>query len=72
MTRTCCENLAAILEEAGSSMGKVVRVGVYLADMKDFAEMNAEYEKWFTHKPSRTTIAVRELPKGVKVSIRRF
>ena len=36
--------------------------------MNDFVEMNAEFEKWFSHKPARTTVAVRTLPKGVKVS----
>jgi enamine deaminase RidA (YjgF/YER057c/UK114 family) len=42
---------------------------VFLSDMKHFAEMNGEYEKWFTHKPARTCVAVRELPKGVDVEI---
>lgn len=37
--------------------------------MKHFGEMNGEYEKWFTHKPARTCVAVRELPKGVDVEI---
>lgn len=41
---------------------------VFLTDMKDFAEMNAEYEKWFSHKPARTCVAVYQLPKGVPVS----
>lgn len=36
--------------------------------MKDFAEMNGEYEKWFKHKPARTCVAVYQLPKGVPVS----
>lgn len=42
---------------------------VFLTDMKDFAEMNTEYEKWFTHKPARTCVAVHQLPKGVPVEI---
>jgi 2-iminobutanoate/2-iminopropanoate deaminase len=37
--------------------------------MKDFAEMNAEYEKWFAHRPARTCVAVHQLPKGVPVEI---
>lgn len=41
---------------------------VYLTDMEYFQEMNAEYEKWFSHKPARSCIAVKQLPKGVKVS----
>lgn len=68
-TKQCCENLKAILEAAGSEIPKVVRVGVFLTDMANFAGMNAEYEKWFTHKPARTCVAVRELPKGVDVEI---
>ena len=68
-TRQCCTNLQAILEEAGSSIQKVVRCGVYITDMEYFQEMNAEYEKWFGHKPARSCIAVKQLPKGVKVEI---
>ncbi len=40
-----------------------------MSDMKHFSEMNGEYEKWFSHKPARTCVAVRELPKGVDVEI---
>jgi 2-iminobutanoate/2-iminopropanoate deaminase len=42
---------------------------VFLTDMADFAEMNATYEKFFTHKPARSTVAVAQLPKGVPVEI---
>ena len=42
---------------------------VFLDDMANFAEMNAEYEKWFTHKPARTCVAVKTLPKGVPVRL---
>ncbi|KAK4941179.1 hypothetical protein LTR10_018852 [Elasticomyces elasticus] len=68
-TEQCCKNLEAILKAAGSEISKVVKCGVFLSDMKHFAEMNGEYEKWFTHKPARTCVAVRELPKGVDVEI---
>ena len=68
LTRQCCLNLEAILKEAGSGIEKVVKVGVFLDDMAHFQEMNAEYEKWFVHKPARTCVAVRTLPKGVPVS----
>ncbi|ERF73520.1 hypothetical protein EPUS_07725 [Endocarpon pusillum Z07020] len=68
-TAMCCRNVKAVLEAAGSDIEKVVRVGVFLTDMKDFAEMNAEYEKWFTQKPARTCVAVHQLPKGVPVEI---
>ena len=72
ITRQCCKNVKAVLDEAGSGIEKVVRAGVFLADMQDLNEMNVEYEKWFSHKPARTCVAVRELPKGVKVSERVF
>ncbi|RMZ92035.1 hypothetical protein DV736_g708, partial [Chaetothyriales sp. CBS 134916] len=69
VTRQCCKNVEAILKAGGSSIDKVVRVGVFLADMEYFAEMNKEYEQWFAHKPARACVAVRELPKSVKVEI---
>ncbi|RMZ81573.1 hypothetical protein DV737_g2485, partial [Chaetothyriales sp. CBS 132003] len=69
LTRQCCKNVEAILNAGGSSIDKVVRVGVFLADMEYFGEMNAEYEKWFAHKPARACVAVRELPKSAKVEI---
>ncbi|EXJ85369.1 endoribonuclease L-PSP [Capronia coronata CBS 617.96] len=68
-TEQCCKNIKAIVEAAGSEMTKVVKVNIFLADMKFFAEMNGEYEKWFGHKPARSCVAVRELPKGVDVEI---
>ncbi|KAK5047937.1 hypothetical protein LTR84_006126 [Exophiala bonariae] len=68
-TAQCIKNLKAILEEAGSEIGKIVRVGVFLSDMQHFKEMNGEYEKWFTHKPARTCVAVKQLPLGVDVEI---
>jgi protein pelota len=42
---------------------------VFLTDMKDFAEMNGMYEQYFSHKPARSCVAVKELPKGVPVEI---
>lgn len=42
---------------------------VFLTDMANFAEMNATYEKFFTHKPARSCVAVAQLPKGVPVEI---
>ncbi|KKA26131.1 hypothetical protein TD95_004828 [Thielaviopsis punctulata] len=69
LTAQCCKNLSAVLEEAGSSLAKVVKVNIFLADMDDFATMNAEYEKWFSHKPARSCVAVKTLPKNVKVEI---
>lgn len=64
------KNLAAILEAAGSGLDRVVRVGVFLADMADFAAVNEVYERHFTEPyPARTTVAVRELPSGLRVEM---
>ncbi|KAH6898673.1 endoribonuclease L-PSP [Thelonectria olida] len=68
-TRQCCSNLKAVLEEAGSEMTKVVKVNIFLSDMDHFAPMNAEYEQWFSHKPARSCVAVKTLPKNVDVEI---
>ncbi|WQF78173.1 Putative YjgF/YER057c/UK114 family, RutC-like superfamily protein [Colletotrichum destructivum] len=68
-TKQCIANLEAVLVEAGSSIQKVVKVNIFLADMGSFAEMNGEYEKWFTHKPARSCVAVKTLPKNVDVEI---
>ncbi|KAI0993741.1 hypothetical protein K3495_g14443 [Podosphaera aphanis] len=69
MTELCIKNIAAILTEAGSSIDRVVKVNVFLTTMDNFAEMNGTYEKWFKHKPARSCVAVKELPKGVPVEI---
>ncbi|KAL2269936.1 hypothetical protein VTJ83DRAFT_2120 [Remersonia thermophila] len=68
-TAQCIANLKAVLEEAGSSLDKVVKVNAFLTDMANFADMNEEYAKWFTHKPARSCVAVKQLPKGVDVEI---
>jgi 2-iminobutanoate/2-iminopropanoate deaminase len=69
MTELCINNLSAVLQAAGSSIGKVVKVNVFLTSMESFAEMNSVYEKHFTHKPARSCVAVYQLPKGVPVEI---
>jgi len=69
MTELCIQNLTAVLLEANSSLSKVVKVNVFLTTMEHFAEMNTTYEKFFTHKPARSCVAVKELPKGVPVEI---
>jgi 2-iminobutanoate/2-iminopropanoate deaminase len=53
----------------GEECTVLIELQVFLTDMANFAEMNAEYEKWFTHKPARTCVAVYQLPKGVPVEI---
>jgi len=63
-------NLTQILEAAGSSLAKVVRSGVFLKNMNDFAAMNEAYGKYFTTAPpARTTVEVARLPKDVLVEI---
>ncbi|PNY23597.1 2-iminobutanoate/2-iminopropanoate deaminase [Tolypocladium capitatum] len=68
-TKQCCQNLEAVLKEAGSSIPKVVKCSIFLSDMAHFAEMNSVYEQWFAHKPARSCVAVKTLPKNVDVEI---
>ncbi|TGO79381.1 hypothetical protein BELL_0034g00140 [Botrytis elliptica] len=68
-TEAVLKNLQEVLVTAKSSLDRIVKVQVFLTDMKDFAEMNQEYEKWITHKPARSCVAVKELPKGVNIEI---
>lgn len=69
-TRQVFANLAAVLSQAGSSLGQVVKTTVFLADMDDFALMNEIYAQAFgDHKPARSTVAVKTLPKNAKVEI---
>jgi 2-iminobutanoate/2-iminopropanoate deaminase len=69
-TRRVLENLQAVLAAAGSDLNKVMKTTIYLADMADFAAVNAVYAEYFpTEPPARATVAVRELPKGAKVEI---
>lgn len=69
-TRQVLENIKAILEAAGTSMERVVKVNVYLADINDFAAMNAVYAEYFpSAPPARTTIQAAALPLGLLVEI---
>jgi 2-iminobutanoate/2-iminopropanoate deaminase len=70
-TEQCLKNIQAILEAAGSSLQHVLRCGVFLIDIDEFARMNAVYARMFgDHRPARTTVAVSELPgPGLKVEI---
>jgi 2-iminobutanoate/2-iminopropanoate deaminase len=64
------DNLKAVLEAAGSSLDRVVKTTVYLADMNEFAAMNEIYAKYFgATKPARATVQVARLPRDVKVEI---
>lgn len=64
-----CRNVKAIVEAAGTDMDHVVKTTCFLADIKDFAAFNEVYAKYFTSKPARSCVAVRDLPKGVGCEI---
>ena len=59
------KNIQALLESQNAAFTDVVKTTCFLADMKDFAAFNGVYEKYFTGKPARSCVAVKELPKGV-------
>ncbi len=64
------KNLYYVLEAAGSQFTDVIKTNIYLEDMRDFEAMNEIYAYHFKeHKPARSTVAVRSLPKGVKIEI---
>jgi 2-iminobutanoate/2-iminopropanoate deaminase len=69
-TERVLQNIAGVLEEAGSSFRHVVKTTVFLANMDDFAAMNEVYAGAFgDHRPARSTVAVKTLPKNVLVEI---
>ena len=69
-TNQCLKNLKAILEEAGYTIENIVKCGVFLKDMNDFAAVNEVYAEYFdVHKPARFCIAAAGLPKDAKVEI---
>lgn len=69
-TRQVLTNLKAVLAAAGSSLDRVVKTTVFLADMGDFAAMNAVYAEFFTAAPpARSTVQVARLPRDVRVEI---
>ena len=64
-----CKNVGAILEAAGSGFDKVVKTTCFLADIADFAAFNEVYARYFTSKPARSCVAVKDLPKGALCEI---
>ncbi|TLD82101.1 RidA family protein [Helicobacter sp. MIT 05-5293] len=69
-TTQVLENLKAILESAGSSLQNVIKTTVFLQNMEDFESLNRIYAQYFDpHKPARSTIAVKTLPKNALVEI---
>ena len=68
-TKQVCENLKAVLKAAGAELKDVVKTTIFLADINDFNAVNEVYGEYFSHKPARSTVAVKDLPKGAKVEI---
>ena len=64
-----CKNVEAILTSSGSGLEFVFKTTCFLANMTDFAEFNQVYARYFTSKPARSCVAVKELPKGVLCEI---
>lgn len=68
-TEQVCKNIVELLKAAGSDVTKVVKTTCFLRNMEDFAAFNGVYAQYFTGKPARSCVAVRELPKNVLVEI---
>ena len=68
-TEQVMQNLGAVLAQAGSSFEKAVKTTCFLADISDFSAFNAIYAKYFITCPARSCVAVKDLPKGVKVEV---
>ena len=69
-THQCLKNLVAIIEEAGFTLENVVKCGIFLKDMNDFATVNEVYAEYFnSHRPARFCVEVSRLPKDAKVEI---
>lgn len=68
-TEQVMKNLGEVLSAAGSSYEKAVKTTCFLAEIADFAAFNEVYAKYFTEKPARSCVAVKDLPKGVLVEV---
>lgn len=68
-THRVCQNLAAVLKAAGTTLEKAVKTTCFLANMADFSSFNAVYGQYFSEKPARSCVAVQTLPKNVLVEI---
>ncbi|MBQ2736096.1 MAG: RidA family protein [Clostridia bacterium] len=68
-TEQVMKNLGEVLAAAGSSYDKAVKTTCFLADIADFAKFNEVYGKYFTSKPARSCVAVKDLPKGALVEV---
>lgn len=63
------KNLSAVLTAAGTTFEKAVKTTCFLKNMEDFAAFNAVYAQYFTEKPARSCVAVKQLPKDVLVEV---
>lgn len=68
-TEQSCKNVLAILEAAGSGAEKVIKTTCFLAEIADFAAFNEVYARYFTSRPARSCVAVKDLPKGALCEI---
>lgn len=68
-TEQIMKNLSKVLEAAGASFDNAVKTTCFLADISDFAAFNEIYGKYFTSKPARSCVAVKDLPKGVLAEV---
>ncbi|CAA6801410.1 MAG: Endoribonuclease L-PSP [uncultured Sulfurovum sp.] len=69
-TEQVMKNLTAVLGEGGAGLNDVIKTTIFLADMDDFLKVNEVYAKYFgSHKPARSTVAVKTLPKNALVEI---
>lgn len=68
-TEQVMKNLGAVLAEAGSCFEKAIKTTCFLASISDFAAFNEVYARYFTEKPARSCVAVKDLPKGALVEV---
>jgi 2-iminobutanoate/2-iminopropanoate deaminase len=68
-TDEVCNNIIAVLKAAGMTLENVVKTTCFLAEMSDFATFNGVYEQYFAHKPARSCVAAKELPKSALVEV---
>ena len=67
--RQAFENVATVLQAAGSSLGQVAKVNIYITDFSRLREMNEVYPKYFPHRPAKTTVEVARLDKGAQIEV---
>ena len=67
--RQALDNVAAVLEAAGSSLALVAKVNIYVTDFSRLAEMNAIYPEYFPHRPAKTTVEIARLDKGAQIEV---